>query len=235
MILNEVGLKNLLQKLTVPNKEVVGDISNKETIRLLAKVVNVKDGKVILNSPQGQLIGKLETPVFQGERLLLEFTGIREGRFHFSILARSHNNTDLLDKNIKEQRPPLWWALLVNTGIGMPDYPVIIRYFPQGKFSQKNTYLAGNSVSILELIIETNNLGLLMIKIEFSQQQMHCSFLVETHDVGKCLEKEAIKIVQQKGDNFSTTQSLLSWKVHPVRQELIHSISEEVFIIDKKA
>jgi len=235
-MLSNAGTEGLLKKLVNPNQNILSNQpSDKEALRVLARVVDIKAGKVVLSSPKGKLTGKIETPVYRGEQLLLEFSGIKEGRVNFSILARTGATADLTEAT-PENRYPSWWSLLVNAGMQLPEYPVLIRYIPVNREQKKSNYNSSDaSSSVMELIIDTGNLGLIMIRIEFNQQKMHCSFLVEDQEAGKALEVEARKMLQKTQGNKHTSEKLLEWKVFPVREELARNAPEGLFTFDQKA
>jgi len=232
------GIKNFLQTV-FSSKGIFGNKSSEgQSLRLLAKVLKVEKQNIVLMSNQGRLQGRIETPVFHGEHLLLEFSGVKKGRLHYRILARSAFAQDTEGGRPGEIKQPLLWSFLVNPGDGYPDYPVLVRYNPQQ--DNEDYYRSSSSgekrKSMLEFIVDTKNLGLIMIKLQLFEDKVHCSFLVEEEASGKALEEEALNSLGDEGaEKRKSAAGIIDWKVHPVRQELLRSAPEGSFSLNKKA
>ena len=241
MVSGMEGLKTILQKMVMPSQETFtsNNISEKDSLRLLARVIKTEGSRVMLHSSKGPLTGKVETPVFRGEQLLLEFAGIREGQLHFRILARSGGNPETLEGN-QETKFTYWWSLLVNAGHDIPDYPLLVRYLPSQHHAEEENHYDNNNantspkVSFLELIVDTHNLGLIMIRIEVASPHVHCKFLVESQEAGEALEREA-RATLGEAEPLDNNHHLLDWNIHPVRKELAKNAPSGSFTLDQKA
>jgi len=239
VVQNLSGVKNFLQTVFTNTREVFAPQENtKDSLRLLARVLKVDSNNIVLWSDKGRLTGKVETPVFKGEHLLLEFSGLKEGRLHYRILARSGLPQESTEgQNTGETRQPSLWSFLVSPAPGFSAYPVLVRYNPyagdEPAFFEESSEVQRRS--ILEFIVETRNLGLVMIKLQLLDENVHCTFLVEEERAGRALEEEALYSLGEGQEKEAVSLNLIEWKVYPVREELLRSAPKGNFSLNQKA
>lgn len=182
--------------------------------RMLAKVVDIKGDQAILRWAGGSFPAKVETPVYRGEHLLLEHYAQRGEKLLYRILARSETPNRGTPLNLP-LADSLLWSFLVP--FAHQNYPVFIRYYQQ-RDRKSGVILRENP--LLELIVETRNLGMVMVRVGIMKDGYSCVFLVETEEAGMKLEEEVRKLIEAEGREIAPGKELLSWSVYPVREEM---------------
>lgn len=208
-------LNDVLIKAIDPAEGASKARSDSTTIaRMLAKVIDMKGEQAILRWAGGSFPAKVETPVYKGEFLLLEYYAQRGEKLLYRILARTETPTRGTPLSLP-LADSLLWSLLVP--FAHQNYPVFIRYYPQRE-KKSGTILRENPM--VELVVETRNLGLVMVRVGIKKDGFSCVFLVETREAGRRLEEEVKKLIEAEGREIAPGKELLSWAVYPVREEI---------------
>ncbi|MFY9114644.1 MAG: hypothetical protein WAO23_05320 [Dethiobacteria bacterium] len=210
------SLNDILIKMIDPAEGAFKTRSESTAIaRMLAKVIDVKGDQALLRWAGGNFSAKVETPVFKGEHLLLEYHTQRGEKLCYRILARTETSMHRGTASNLPVTDSFLWSFLIP--FGHQNYPVFIRYYQQ----QEKKNLSGQKKSpLLELIVETRNLGLVMVRIGIKKGGYDCIFLVESKEAGLRLEEEVRKLIEEEGRELAPGKELLSWSVYPVREEM---------------
>ena len=209
--------------------------------RLVAQVRESLDkDTVLLRWGDRDIRCRVDTPVQKGEHLLLQFKEWSEKKQFFKVLARSFYPM-LLDS----ERSNVTLHVLLPGFKGMP-LPLLLRiqrYIKENE-NEHERHASGetadnNAKLSFELIIETETLGVVIIKIEKQQQYYTGRLLVETVETGKFLEEElyelqkyAATVLQEKNIKLKA----LGWEVVPTwdLQKIREDLRQISFILDRK-
>ena len=227
-MLNNVGnVKDILIKMLDPAEgafKVRSSDGGKTAARILAQVVDVKNEKAILRWTGGRLSANIETPVSKGEHLLLEYYTQRGERACYRILARSTSGREeipvrsvMLTNQAPNTPESSLWTFLFSFANQSALYPVMIKYFPEDEEQAKQN---PEHKALMDVVVETKNLGLVLLRMGTSGNGYFCNFLVEDERAGKILEEGIKKILELEGAEIKPGKELLSWKVFPVKKEV---------------
>lgn len=227
------NLKDILIKMVDPAEGAFKPrADNKAIARMLARVIDVKGNKALLRWPGGRFSANLETPVFKGEQLLLEYFTQRGERYCYRILARTEmpvgKNTPL-SQGGQVGAESLLWSFLISFAQQTALYPVLIKYYPPpedkktGKTEQR---------TIFEIVVETRNLGLVMIRVGVIKDGYDFTFLVENKETGEAFEEEVRRLIKDEGQEIVPGKKLISWSVYPVKKEVAKNFSGDNIILD---
>lgn len=226
------NLKEILIKMVDPAQGAFKPRpANNAIARMLAQVVDVKGDKALLRWPGGRFTANLETPVFKGEQLLLEYYTQRGERFCYRILARTdmHSGKTLTFSQGTGAADSLLWSFLVSYAQQTILYPVLIKYYPppEDKKTSKT-----EKRTIFEIVVETRNLGLVMIRVGVTKDGYKCTFLVENKETGEAFEEEVRSILEEEGREITPGKELIAWSVFPVKKELAKTFTGSKIILD---
>ena len=183
---------------------------------MIAQVAALKGDRVLLQRPEGSFTAVLDAAVTPGERLLLEYAGLKEGRHHYRIAARFPAAT-AGDLPAGERAAPELFCWFPGSTAGNPAAPALI-YRPGRRGSQAGTAAEQEAARVLcELVEETKHFGLLAVRFMQKGKELGCHFLVESAAIGKVLESEAARIAAVSPRE--SDPPLLRWSVMPVRQK----------------
>ncbi len=227
-MINNIGnVKDILIKMLDPAEGAFKTRSSeggKAAARILAQVVDAKSDKAVLRWAGGRLSANIETPVSKGEQLLLEYYTQRGERACYRILARSSSGREempvrnvMLTNQAPNTPESSLWTFLFSFSNQTPFYPVMIKYFPEDEEEAKQNPA---HKALMDVVVETQNLGLIILRMGTSGSGFFCNFLVEDEKAGEVLEEGIKKILESEGAEIKEGKELLSWKVFPVKKEV---------------
>lgn len=233
MELNLNSLSEMFGKIFSPPSGAAKQRADDGSIfRVLAQVVDVKGDKVFLQSAGGKFSAQLEAQITKGEYLLLEYYSQRGEQHIYRILART-NLAPQQSGNPTQSSMPTAESLLWTFFVSLPEYemkyPVLLRYYPP---PQKGRGYKNQQRTLLELTVETKNLGLVMIKIGTRNNNFECTFMVEDEKIGHILEEEAQDLLEEDEEKRSSSKKLITWQVYPVREKIAESMSKDNILLD---
>lgn len=238
--INIDGIKDILMKMLDPTQGTFHQLpagkSKNTPDGMLVKVINVNGEQVLLKGNSGVFTARAETAVHKGEILLLEQVRNKDETLFYRIAARTAKNMEAASPQQQQPRllsgqDSILWSFLITAHNSGESYPVLLRYYP---WSSLKKSLKKASVKYLELIVDTVHLGLVMIRINKSDDGFECMFLVESRETGEFLEKEARDILQGAGDSNKTGKKLIAWQVFPVREEIEETFQGGNVLIDAR-
>ncbi len=207
--------------------------------RMLVEVLDVKEKEALLQGHKGKFKAKTETPVYKGELLVLDLQQSQGKEQPYRIAARTGIKEALTSQQQQqEQRTTstgqdyMLWSLSVSVPDREDPYPVMVRYYPQ---TSRNVPDSKGKKKYLELVVETENLGLVMIQITKKGDGYACEFLVETNEAGKILEKEAYSLLGEAGKTSENGEKPIYWRVSPVKNDIENSFINANILIDTMA
>jgi len=140
--------------------------------RLLTAEVQEISGKTVIIKWQHKLIhAVLETQVKKGEKLLLQLTAEKDGLKYYKVLARYNEDVD----------PNTSWYTLV-----LPEQEINQEMRPPF-IAVKKHKKADNTPFWLDIVLPTQSMGIVGVRIYAFQKPYPCSFLVENQEYGKLL------------------------------------------------
>ncbi|MEW5784986.1 MAG: hypothetical protein AB1767_07945 [Bacillota bacterium] len=180
---------------------------------LEARVVSVKGELALLRWDGGTFTALLNAPVVPGETVLLEYLGLKQERCHYRILSR-YTSAAAGESSSRDNQAPLIFGLILGFDGDHPA-PALLRYHPR---NMRPENLTGDNDPILELFVETENIGLVAVRFTQKKGRLGCHFFVETAGAGEALEREARRIAGAAGTPVDGTV-LLRWSVSDLRRE----------------
>ncbi len=125
-----------------------------------------------------------------------------------------------------------------------PPTPLTLRLsrhaLKKKEYTPKNKHhIPGSDPFLLEFILETENLGPILLRLERKGRHYNCSLFVESEEVEKFLYRDFEKIkllledfLQKAGINVN----FLRWNIFSPeeKERLTHSLEKERFLIDKR-
>ncbi len=237
------GVTWILRDLWQKNNDLPTKVSKHEPIpnRLVAKVSEALDNNTVLLRWEGRDIRcRVDTPVQKGEHLLLQFKEESGEKQLFKVLARSFEPIIL-----EGDRFTIISQLLLSGFKGMP-LPLLLRIqkYISEQEDKDERYSSGKTGEdtakvTFEFIIETETLGVVIIKIEKHKHNYTGKLLVEAKKTGELLEK-GLPELQKYTDAVllgkDTTLQLLRWEVVPVwdLQKIRGDLRQISFVLDRK-
>ena len=159
--------------------------------RMVAQVKETKKEMALLRWEGKTFKARVDVPVKKGEYLLLHFKGIEEGKRYYQVKARSFEPVIQNGSRYPTQH------MLLQNSYGIP-FPLIYRYYEDRERKQgaNREDDAQKETVVLDFIVETQNLGLIIIRISRKQGCYCIHLLVESEDQGKKLY-ESLETTQQ--------------------------------------
>lgn len=144
--------------------------------RMLTAEVQEISGNIVIIKWQHRLLhAVLETQVKKGEKLLLQFTGEKDGLNYYKVLARYNDDSDL--------NTSFYTLMLPEPENRQELHPPFIYVKKQKKHD--------NSPLWLDIVMPTQNMGMAGVRLYSLQEPYACSFLVENEEYGKLLTESA--------------------------------------------
>ncbi len=159
--------------------------------RLIAQVKESGKELAVLRWEGRTFTARIDVPVKKGEYLLLQFKGTKEGKLYYKVQARSY------EPFVQEgTRHPTQHLLLQNSH-GMP-FPLIYRSYEKPEEKQEENRSTGEAeeTPVFDLIIETRNLGFIILRLSRKQGIYYLCLLVESEEQGRLLH-ESLETLQQ--------------------------------------
>ena len=201
---------------------------------LVARVVSLKGDLAVLRWTGGNFTATLSAEVTPGETLLLKHDSINEGRLHYRIMSRMNITAEVTQGPLRENSDPFLFALMPRTAELDTPVPSLVRFRPGQTENSKELH---NKTPLLEIYVETDHFGLLLIEIYYHRdERLECHFVVESREAGEALQEEASKIIAetelQEEDNNGRP---LSWSVGNLRQTVVEVLNRGGFNFNAKA
>ncbi len=159
--------------------------------RLVAHVKEAKTELALLRWEGKTFTARIDVPVKKGEYLMLQFKGMKEGKFFYRVLARS------FEPIIQEGSRYPTQHMLVQNSYGIP-YPLLYRYYEdrEERQEEEKAETETKEVVVLDFAVETQNFGLIIVRISRKHGVYYLHLLAESEDQGKDLH-EALDEIQK--------------------------------------
>ncbi len=159
--------------------------------RMVAQVKEPKKQWTLLRWEGKVFAARVDVPVKKGEYLLLRFKGIKEGKLFYQVQARSFEPIFQEGSRYPTQH------ILIQNSFGIP-FPLLYRYYEEKGKNQNEDHQDDpqSEIIVLDFAVDTQNLGLIILRISRKQDCYFISMLVESEDKGQRL-KESLEIIQQ--------------------------------------
>ena len=200
---------------------------------LVAKVTALKGEVAQLRFSGGSFSALLNAPAVPGETLFLKQSGVKEGRPHYRIMSRLKGSEEL-HQGAKAPGEPQLFSLMSLIPDQKSALAALVRFVPEGA---KGAGHMGPKEPLLELFLDTENLGLVLVQFYYLQKdRFACQFVVESVDSGRALQKEAENLVKEaaRDDNYETGE-VLRWSVGNLKRAVSEALLQEGYSLDIKA
>jgi hypothetical protein len=201
---------------------------------IVARVTALRGEVAKLHWQGGIFLASLSASVIPGETLLLKYSGIRQERSHYRIMARFPAGTESVEGRPREASEPFLFGLLLQSPGGQEDIPALARFLPSCKQGEDPS---GGPDPILELFIDTESFGLVLIRFYYYRDnRLECRFIVESREAGEALEHEAECLVtEQTGLKDNQDRAALKWVVGDLRQFTAQVLHQGGLNLNRKA
>lgn len=156
-------------------------------VRVIAIVKETDRNHALLRLDGREILARIDIPVKRGEYLLLGLKGFLEGKTCFQVLQRS------LQPIMPEEETLLSKPLLVHYLEKGEPVPIVIKYYlePEDeKNSKENDFEVPHKRKKFDFMIETENLGLVVLSIERIKNRYLGKILVESQESKVILESK---------------------------------------------
>jgi len=231
----------LLRDLLQEKSEISPKVNDNKPLpdRLVAQVRDSLDKSTVILRWEGRDFRcHVDTPVKKGEHLLLQLKEWSGNKQLFKVLERSFDPLFL-----EGDRAPITSHLL-HHGYKEIPLPLLLRIQKYISEQEDDAYSShekteNNETVSFEYIIETDTLGVVIIKIEKQRQYYTGRLMVENKKTGKLLEKELFELQQYITailEEKNVRLQLLRWEVIPTwdLQKIQGDLRKLSFIIDRK-
>jgi len=221
-------LSQLLQQIVQGEKAASPSGEAARPQLLVAKVLGRRDNLVLLRWLDQEILARLDASAAPGETLLLQLKEVKDGRYYYKILSRFRGDQPPESAGSGEEEPVQYG--IFNPGPAYGDYPpVLVRFRSAGG----GRAAAGKQV-LLELFVETANLGLILIRAGRGERGLFCHLLVENRETGELLDREARRLVREHGGD-DPGPGALSWQVADLRELAASFVKRGGLSLDRKA
>jgi hypothetical protein len=217
------------------NKILVSEdhFNNNLPDRIVAQVKELKDIYALLKlQGQGDILAKVDIPVKIGEYLLLQFKNLQNGKYCYKVIKRSPEPIKL-----NEEENISFIRLLIKEQGEEVLVPVMIRHFSNSESEKDNHDKKTGKVAnkfLLDFVVETSNLGLMIIQFERKDDFYFSQILVESEKIGTLFERE-LEGLQTLFQNLKERNIIfLKWDLIPTRlkEEISRNLLETGFRLD---
>jgi hypothetical protein len=229
-ILNALFRDPVLNRLAV-SEAATGKPALPESV--VARVTAMKGDLAMLRWQGGNFSASLNAAVTPGETLLLKYNGVKEGRSHYRIMARFPVGADQAQGPARETGEPFLFGLMPAETNKKHSTPALVRFMPdQGK---KNEAYDSRE-PLLEIFLDTENFGLVLIQFFFLQKdRLECQFVVESPEAGKALQSEAERLIAEAGGgNRNQSNEPLRWSVGNLRRTISEVLAQGGLNLNKR-
>ena len=192
---------------------------------IVAKVASLKGEIANLRWQGGNFTATLSASVNPGETLLLKYSGLKESRPHYKIMARFPAGSENATGSIKESSEPLLFGLMTQQAEKESPAPALVKLLPR---KQQGNDLVENRDPLIELFIDTESFGLVLVRFYYHKDdRLECHFVVESTEAGQALQFEADSLVTEAGGNQDGQNSEpLRWTVGNLRKTAAETLSQ---------
>lgn len=196
-----------------------------------ARIISCSGDLAVLRGGEKQFNALLRVPVQAGEVLLLRRAGQTGGLSRYRIVERLPAGVPPEPPAGGEERRELPCAAFFVKGAGdRKPAAALVR----GSLPRRLPGGVHGSGAALELLVETENIGLVLVRLSLNSAGLHCRFEVESEAAGHALEEEARRILDRSGPCRDDEERLLAWSVRDLRLEAAR-LSGGGFGIDREA
>ncbi|GEM_PF-2803223 len=211
--------------------------------RFVALVRDIKKEHVLLRWEGQEITVKVNIPVKRGEYLLLQYREFINREHHYRVLARSFEPI-----HVEGDRGAANQHLLIPTSREIP-VPLMFRYYldPEQEKGQKEKEKKegkkrpayGRGGLLFDFILETPNLGLIIIRLQKEDACYLGKLLLESEDSGKLIQKNLRELQEILSSVVSETGvylQMLGWEVIPAAESdrLKKSFSRMSALLDRR-
>lgn len=192
--------------------------------KVVAKVVSLKGEIANLRWQGGSFTATLSASVNPGETLLLKYSGLKEGRSHYKIMARFPAGSESAAGSFKESSEPLLFGLMTQQAEKESHAPALVKLLPR---KNQGSDAAETRDPLIELYIDTESFGLVLVRFYYyKDDRLECHFVVESTEAGQALQLEADALVTEAGGNKDGQNSEpLRWSVGNLRKAAAETLS----------
>lgn len=179
------GMSRLVRNVfSIEKLSYSGSNSKKDLpARMIAQAEEIRGNRAILLWKGQKFWAKLDVPVEKGEYLLLKYEGMVEGKHYYKIMERSFNQGFL------EEKSQAGYNFIIYNSKGIP-IPVMFRYKNNLEESKKKRKKTRHSDYIaFDFIVETKNLGSIIVRIEKKSGIFSGRILVEHEKILSLLQE----------------------------------------------
>ncbi len=201
---------------------------------VVAKVTTQKGDAAVLRWEGGTFSAILNAKAEPGEMLLLKYNGTRESRPHYKIMTRFPGRAEIPSTNARsEQTEPFLFAIMPGVLNKAGSAPALVRFLPRG---QKEPAHKTASEPLLEIFIDTDNFGLMVVRFYFypGSEKLECQFVVESKAAGEALQREAERLVNEAGGEQKQGRAL-QWSVGNLHRMATEALQDGGINLNKKA
>jgi len=230
------SILNALLRDPVLNRLAVSETSSGKSVlpeSVVAKVTAMKGDIAMLRWQGGNFNASLNASVAPGETLLLKYSGTKEGRSHYRIIARFPIGADQAQGSARDSGEPLLFGLMPDQTNKDNSKPALVRFMPEnikhkGEFEGREP--------LIELYLDTESFGIVLVQFFFVQKdRLECQFVVESPDAGRALQAEAERLIAEAGgEKRNQTNEPLRWSVGNIRRTVSEVLSQGGLKLNKK-
>lgn len=180
------ALGSLIKSMIKDSRPGAGETS-KLPPEFVARVIKGEAEGTLLEWRGKSIPVKAETPVKEGEKLLLQLKEEGPDRQHFRIMARSPGE--------KGDSQEVNWHVLLSPGVEKQSLALKVTYYRR----QKRDYSDEPRGPSLEISVQTGNLGLVTLRVSSLKGPYTCRFLVENREKGELLQAGLELLVAELG------------------------------------
>lgn len=158
-------------------------------IKFTAYVKEIRGSAVLLEESKGKSFwAKLDTAVSRGEYLLLELKEVDREKLYYRILERS-------DKPLPpEEHTAMHQSLWIVSPFHEEPIPLSLRFFQESKPGNGTC----KEMSHLHLVLETQNLGIIIVYIGYSENNgIVCRFTVQISSSKEALDRHIPELEEE--------------------------------------
>ncbi len=192
---------------------------------IVAKVASLKGEIANLRWQGGSFTATLSASVNPGETLLLKYSGIKEGRSHYKIMARFPAGGESAAGSVRDSFEPLLFGLMTQQADKESPAPALVKLLPR---KNQGTDAVETRDPLIELFIDTESFGLVLVRFYYHKDdRLECHFVVESTEAGQALQFEADSLVTEAGGNQDGQNSEpLRWTVGNLRKTAAETLSQ---------
>ncbi len=222
------SILNAIFRDPVLNRLTAGETSTTKASlpeNVVAKVASLKGEIATLRWQGGSFTATLNASVNASETLLLKYSGLKEGRSHYKIMARFPAGSESVTGSVKDSSEPILFGLMTQQTEKENPAPALVKLLPRKKQGADSEEAKD---PLIELFIDTESFGLVLVRFYYyKDDRLECHFIVETREAGQALQFEADALVTEAGGNIDGENSEpLRWTVGNLRKTAAETLSQ---------